>query len=208
MLLEEACEQAEKKANKNIFDYLAYVYRYIEGQQDGSDLLRQFVEHIFEKFSVDKNADLTVISKENLGELIGKYRTLIDGYVEYLVSEHMQEEEFYRRLWSIIHDRTLFRDDQASMIAFMLVVRSPLLPYFYLPDGLQMGNEAFRDCMKKLDMQLKKVRFILECNYSQKTERASVLLSVLDETEDKAEKSVLMAKILDWVVENNKEDDE
>lgn len=207
MLLEDVYEQAVKKSNNNIFDFLAEIYTYLKNENE-SRRLRQFVEDYFDRFHADKKTEPSFLPKEMLGAQLKRYQTLIDGFIDYLVSEQLQEDVFYQQLWDFTQNKTFFHNDQESRIAFILIFRNPLIPYFYLPVGMQMGNEEFRDCLKKLERQQDKMYFILQRNYLQKTERASVLLSVLDELIDEKERTVLFARLLDWVEEDGKQDEE
>lgn len=207
MLLENAYEQAVKKANKNIFDFLSDIYFFLKKEND-CQLLRRFAEEYYDKFNDDKKTEPSILSREVLGVYLKKYRTLVDGYIDYLISEDLQEDLFYQHLWDFIHNTTFFHNENESMIAFILIFWNPLIPYFYFPVGVRMENEEFRECLKKLDQQQHKLYFILQRNYLQKTERASVLLSVLDEVADVKRRSVLLARLLDWVVEDKKQDEE
>lgn len=207
MLLEDAYEQAVKMANKNIFDFLSEIYIFLKNKND-THFLHRFAEEYFDKFNADKKTEPSILSKEAIGVQFERYGTLVDGFIDYLVTEYYPEDIFYQHLWDFIHNRTFFHNEQESMIAFILIFMNPLIPYFYLPIGIQMENEEFRECLKKLEHQQDKLLFILRRNYSQKTERASVLLSVLDELTDEKEKAVLLARLLDWVVEDKKKDEE
>lgn len=59
-----------------------------------------------------------------------------------------------------------------------------------------MSNEDYQAYNKDLKETIKKTRFILFTPTAQKTERASRLLDLLDEVDDKREKAVLMSHIL------------
>lgn len=75
------------------------------------------------------------------------------------------------------------------------------VPYFGMPSGhqpLQMGNERFRILNRQLRRQIKQIEFIIRHlgYYEQRTERASLVLAVLNSVAGFEEQAVLMCHVL------------
>ncbi|MCX7425302.1 MAG: hypothetical protein NTW96_06715 [Planctomycetia bacterium] len=74
------------------------------------------------------------------------------------------------------------------------------VPYLDIPgthDMVTMSNEQYRTIQKKLAHEIRRIVFIIKsAGVEQRTQRASLLLSVLDSVSDRSEKVVLMANII------------
>lgn len=209
MDLQDIWDTAEKYANGNIFDFLVIVYQELKKESGNrTTLFRKFAERGYQNFANNKDSEPHILSKSDLIDLLGKYQTLVNGYIDYLVSENPSTDLFYQKLWKFIHNPDMFYDEYSSTAGFLLAVKHPMLPYYELPDGIRMDNEIYREYNKRLKQPINKLRFIVSRKYAQKTEKASVVLSVLDEADSDEEKAVLLARLLDMIAEQKNQDED
>lgn len=202
MDLQQIIEAAEKQANGNVVDYLVTIYWGLRKEKEKEVLLfQEFVSQHHRRFINNKDSESLILKDWNLGQLFPKYETLTDGFIDYLVSENLPVDEFYTRLWEFIHNKEIFHDELASITGFLMIAKHTLLPYYYLPAGLQMSNDEYREYIKNLEPQIERIHFIVKRTYSQKTEKASAFLSVLEEVNDKKERAVLLSRLLDLMIE-------
>lgn len=70
------------------------------------------------------------------------------------------------------------------------------IPYFKLENGIKMSNDEFREISIQREKEIKKAIFILNSDFSQKTERCSLINKILDASESEEEKAVILAQVL------------
>ncbi len=207
MVLQDIWNKAKEHSNGNVFDFFVIAYRELKKESGNNSILfRQFVEKGYQNFKSNKDSEPDILSESEWGDLLGKYQTLVNGYIDYLVSENPPVDLFYQKLWEFIHNPDIFHDEYSSAAGFLLAVKHSLLPYYKLQDGIRMDNESYRKYNKMLEQLINKLRFIVSKDYAQKTEKASVVLSVLDEADSDEEKAVLLARLLDMIAEQKRQD--
>lgn len=108
-----------------------------------------------------------------------KYGDIVNSFIEFFVSQKDSTEIFYANMWQAIQSDTFFPTDASKVFAFYYVVIDSRVPYFELDQGYGMSNESYRKLRKKHAALLKKVRYILNTEFEQKTEHASLLLQEL-----------------------------
>lgn len=108
-----------------------------------------------------------------------KYGDIVNSFIEFFVSQKDSTENFYANIWSSIQNDTFFPTEASKVFAFYYVVIDRRVPYFELDQGYRMSNESYRKLRKKHATLLKKVRYILNTEFEQKTEQASILLQEL-----------------------------
>ena len=79
---------------------------------------------------------------------------------------------------SYLYD-TFFPSEASKIFAFYYIIMDSRVPYFELKQGYEMSNESYRRLRLKHATTLKRVRYILNADFNQKTERASLLLDEL-----------------------------
>lgn len=160
------------------------------------ELLRFFYENaeMIEKsgaIEVEK-----VFSEDDYEIYESRYGKMINGILEATLQKGLSEEEFYRTLWNEISESSVLEDKKAKVFAVFYIWIDVRIPYFKLESGIQMEDEEFFEITLKRLKDIKKIRFIMSTKMEQKTERASLLIKVLDSIENEREKSVLMAQIM------------
>lgn len=91
-------------------------------------------------------------------------------------------------------------DDETRDFFIANLLADSRIPYFGLPSGqepLKMENDRFDLLNRKLRREIKQIEFIIRyTDYEQHTERASLLMAVLNSIEEFEEQVVLMVHIL------------
>jgi hypothetical protein len=200
MKLLELCKKAEEKADKNIVNYFIYVYQMIEKEpEDQGRYFRQFVELYRDMFEADREAQNTILAQKTLMEGMLRFEKMVLGYIDYLTQCRFTEDEFYQRLWEFIQRRELFPEEDDRSVAFLICMKNRVLPYYCMPEGIQMEDGEFRERWTRLKIQREKIDFVMNHQYLQKTERASRIISVFQELPDERDKAILMVGLLDMV---------
>ncbi len=144
-------------------------------------------------------------SQEKLNELQDSFLKVKDlerRIIKSLISKNPTEENFYRHLWEKINDSLLF-PNPTSQISFLACLWSDIrIPYFQLEEGLLMDNERYQAILEELSPYIKKVNFILSTDLKQRTQRASLLMKIAEEINDKENVTVFWAYILSRVTFN------
>lgn len=119
-----------------------------------------------------------------------KYGDIVNSFIEFFVGQKDSTENFYTNMWQSIQNDTFFPTEASKVFAFYYVVIDSRVPYFELDQGYGMSNESYRKLRKKHAALLKKVRYILNTEFEQKTEQASLLLQELGITMPSEEDNV------------------
>ena len=115
-----------------------------------------------------------------------------------LSREAARASDFYKNLWNEITRKTIFATDLDTVAAIIYLCNSDRIPYYNLGDGLKMSNEEFVDVVKSNLEPFKKMIFILNVGFEQRTEISSLLLKVLDDVKDEKAKVVLFANLIGY----------
>lgn len=111
-----------------------------------------------------------------------KYGELVNSFIEFFVAQQETSEAFYKSMWESIQSDIFFPTDASKVFAFYYVIIDRRVPYFKLEQGYRMSNETYNKLRKKYTTLLKRVRYISNAEFEQKTERASLLLNELGVT--------------------------
>ena len=125
-----------------------------------------------------------------------KNNGLIQSIIGNLAKQNMSEEMFYHKLWEKIQDNILFPDEDEQIYFLSCLWKSNLIPYFQLDDGIRMENDEYRERLKKMNILLKKVDYIMCAPLEQKTQRASLLMNLAQQITDERDKIVFWAYTL------------
>lgn len=107
------------------------------------------------------------------------YGDFVDSFIEFFTKRKGPKEAFYHDLWEAICNESFFSSEASKIFAFYYVVIDSRVPYFELEQGYEMSDESYRKLRLKHAATLKRVRYILNADFNQKTELASLLLSEL-----------------------------
>lgn len=187
----------------------AVVYRMLCGvdSEEQAELLARFIKG-YQETATDGSVDVPiVISDEQERYLTRKYQRMVDGHLEELINTRpiLSKQEFYEKLTDYIMNNQSLRDNGAREFAIYDCCIDKRLPYapIDLESGLRMENDEYKECIEAIgDEAMERVKYIMNANLEQKTERASLLLREFDSIKDKKMQTVLFATIL-TIHENN-----
>lgn len=129
---------------------------------------------------------------------------IISDIAENAAKEKLPPVQFYTLLWNRLI-KTYKTKRERALILYELP-KNDLIPYKAVGTGLSMSNEEYRQTLKDIGEEfLSETEYILDLDYEQKTQRASLLVDKLLMLNDKKKQSVYMAKIINSVEKNIKE---
>ena len=139
-------------------------------------------------------------TSEEIETLTKNCEPMLDGILRKLIAERLPKKDFYAKLWEkAIIENIFLVEEKEKIFALYYFWKDERTPYFDVSYGLEMSNEEFVEIRKNKEELLKKVNFVLNIDYLQKTQRSSLLLEIIDECEDEKEKAVVLAHGLDVV---------
>lgn len=171
------------------------IYGLIGRQEQPGSALRRFLEkedslQALKEVGEKEDAEWDFMLFEH------KCGTLVEGILDNLISAGMDEDDFYSALWNEIQESRYFKQEKDKAYAMYETWTDGRIPYYKLPDGIRMENEEFGKIIAKNLSQIKKIVFILNSKYLQRTERSSLLIEILDSLETEEDKAVILAQIL------------
>ena len=177
---------------------LAYaVYELIEQSEHFKpELFMFFIETSEDLDTSEEKRIEKIFSEEEKYQYARDYGKIIDGTLEALLKKHYEKEKFYQELWNFIEENPLLDTKKLKAFALFYIWVDIRLPYYVLDDGIKMSDDDYQDICQKLSEDIKKARFILHVPTEQKTDRASIIVKLLESLQDDKEKAVLMAHIL------------
>ncbi len=181
-------------------DIAASVYFMLAKEEDAGSKLRYFLENADEIESSESMQVEKYFLPAQIGDLREKCSGLVNETLGKLIKENLDENDFYCRLWEKgIQENTMLEEESQKIFALYYIWRDDRIPYFKLEEGMKMSNEDFREISLSRQEQIEKAIFIISNEFSQRTEKASLLNHVLEDCETEKEKAVLMAQILNLV---------
>ena len=164
--------------------------------------------NLYEDIDSDKTVQIDVSPYEDQKEILkNKYGDIVNSFIEFFVAQQETSKAFYENIWESIQNNVFFPTEASKVFAFYYVIIDRRVPYFELEQGYKMSNEAYKKLRKKYATTLKKVRYIYNAEFDQRTERASLLLNELGITmpnleanyeivEEYEQKLITMAEII------------
>lgn len=135
-----------------------------------------------------------VITEQERLELKKLYAKTIDAVFDSLIAQNEPSGVFYQRLWTAVNS-PIFPDDKAQAFALYWVMIDRKIPYFQVEPGMKMANEEFKKRLSELRNDRVKIRFLLERDFSQRTEQADLILKVIQNASE-MDRPVLMAYLI------------
>lgn len=151
----------------------------------------------------DKKEDTSIeayFSEEEIEEYESVHGDIVNGLLNSTIKKcnlgMIPEADFYVSLWRSFC--AVFTLPKEKAFAFYYTLIDAMIPYQYLGKPISMNNERFKELVKKNDPIIQKIKYIQRSNYSQLTERASLLLNCLEEVEDWESKTVVLAQAIKY----------
>lgn len=163
------------------------------------DLFKTFLLE-FRNTPTDGEMELPItINKEEEQMLKNRYGRMINAYLEVLIERNLPEGFFYSELWRYITDSNVFCDAKGSIIALYMCALDKRLPYYDLDKSkaVKMDQETYMMYLNIIgDDTLAKMEYILNGDWEQKTEQASMVLELLGKYDDVNTKTVFLSRII------------
>lgn len=193
-------------AQSDLINLSWYVYEIIAGSDTPEDDLRYLYETYYDTASTSNEKTLEIIfSNEDSKSLKNKYGALIDAMLASVQAQNLTEDKFYNELWNKVIHSPFFTSKREQAFALYYVWIDKRVPYFQLTEGRRMSNESYRQYISELSPEIKKVLYILNTtSLSQKTERASLILDIIQGIPSRDKQIVLLSKLISELGENSK----
>lgn len=152
------------------------------------------------KISGDKTVELPeVISYEEMEYFRKHYGLYIYQKITELLNEHLEEHEFYEKLAAFIVSDEQFQEHHAGIYAIYHCGVEQRFPYHKIDvsHALSMDQGEFLKRIEKIgDDALYRIDSALQYDFEQQTEKASVVLNLIDQQEDYEDRVIMMCRIL------------
>ena len=139
------------------------------------------------------------ISDEEERTYMMRYGKLVDTHMEELQKQNLPEKDFYTQLWAFICESPVLPNEKARIIALFDCAIDKRLPYFKLDRDcvLSMENEQYQEVCRQIgDDTFAKLDFILNGDFDQKTEQASLVVQMMDQMPDYTQRCVFVTRII------------
>lgn len=116
--------------------------------------------------------------KERLEE---QYGDIVNSIIKTYSQQNNDEQVFYQAVWTLISESILFDTNAKKVFALYYVLIDKRIPYFKIDDSIlySMSNDRFTELLQQSAREGQRIRYILKSDFSQKTQKASVLLNEL-----------------------------
>ena len=173
-------------------------YEILDNEKDEAKIF-EFVCVNFKKVPKDGTLSLKAyFTKSEIDEFESIYGDTINGLLNSAIKKCnlgvVEPDKFYSSLWQSYC--ALFSTKKEKAFAFYYTLIDTSIPYHYLGKPISMSNEHFKELVEKNKSSIDKVLYIARSNYSQRTEKASLLLNCLDEIEDAESKAVVLSQAI------------
>lgn len=138
-----------------------------------------------------------VITKREEANLMSRYGSYVDQKLEQLLKENLEESEFYAKLTDFIFNDEMLQDEKAGSIAIFDCVIDKRLPYHKLDttSAITMDKNQFAEIMKSIgDEALEAIDSAMSHDFDQKTERAGVVLALIESRERREERVAMLIR--------------
>lgn len=159
-------------------------------------------EYVCKNFTHPPENETVVITKHFSKSEIDEFESIYGDTINALLNSTIKKcnlnlipkEDFYTSLWSVLSAN--FPGEKEKAFAFYYTLIDATIPYQYLGKPISMSNERFEEIVEKNEANIDKVKYIVKCGYTQRTERASLLLNCLDQIEDFESRTVVLAQAI------------
>lgn len=138
-----------------------------------------------------------VITKREEANLMSRYSSYVDQKLEQLLKENLDESEFYMKLTDFFFNDEMLQDGKAGTIAIFDCVIDKRLPYHKLDTSgaISMDKEQYAEIVRTIgDEILEAVDSAMSHDFDQKTERAGVVLALIESRESREERVAMLIR--------------
>ena len=191
---------SKAKYKQNIWNFCAnYFELYLKDDYAPGERLKNFALLLEwhgksdETFEIDE-----ILKKEDCQKTTNTILEFVNKIIDNLVTENLEEEDFYKRLLEKILDDVLFSTQLEKVCSIVIMILNPKIPYFKLGQATKMENDKYKEISDSISNEIAKAYFALQYGYTQKTELASQLYNIVKEQKSEEERIVLIANILGY----------
>lgn len=213
MNYKERIKELFSKGDGRVIDLFYEVYCYVSSLESLEQVAAiQYICDNVKNFENDEEDNIIIPKHFKDGMLerywknANRFRSTIKELAYKLSKNNTDAKDFYSLLWDNIVSNKICKNKHEKALALFLVVDSKYIPYRAVGIGLSMENEQFNELSKKIaEKMMKDVDLILQIDYEQKTQRASLLVEKLCSCETLEEKSVFLSMLIDKLESDFKE---
>lgn len=181
----------------------AMIYHAILQEEDKASAFQCFLENINEteefgdEEKIEESGMKVSFTKERIERLTRDCMRLIEGILDKIIGQNLEPADFYHELWEKgIENNKFLSKEEEKIYALYRIWIDGRIPYFKLEEGICMDRDRFSEIMKEKEEEIKKMIYIFNYNFAQKTERSSQFIKIIDSCKTEEEKAVIMAQIL------------
>lgn len=174
-------------------------YKILKENKQHIEVFQYVCENLLEK---PENPQIKIeeyFTKEEIAEYESMYGDIVNGLIRSTIKRCdygiIKPEDFYKNLWEGYVANMLSLKELA--FAFYYTIIDKKIPYIYIGKPLSMESTKFKEVIKANRDHLKKIEYIFNSSYRQKTEIASLILQCIDNVDDYESKVVVLSRALD-----------
>lgn len=123
------------------------------------------------------------IDQDTWDRLVKTHSDMIDGHLKMAFFKTHECKNFAAEILRLIQ---FFQEDDEKVYAVAHALFSPYVPYHSLPGTpVHMSNMEYQHKLESDKRRVDLIEYVMELPFDEKTERASMLLQVVDDTDDK-----------------------
>ena len=191
---------SKAKYKQNIWDFCGnYFNLYLKDNPDQEDRLKNFTLLLEWHGQSDETLEVDeLFKKEDCQNTTNRIFEFTKKIIDNLVSENLQENDFYKKLLEKLLDDVLFSTPLEKICGLVVMILSPKIPYFKLGHATKMEDDKFKEISDSIAIEISKAYFALQYGYTQKTELASHLYNIIKEQNSEEKRIVLIANIVGY----------
>lgn len=191
---------SKAKYKQNIWNFCGnYFNLYLKDNHNLDEQLKNFALLLKWHGRSDETVEIDeLFNKEDCQNTANSILEVVNKIIDNLVTENLEEEDFYKKLLEKILDDVLFPAQLEKVCGIGIMILNPKIPYFKLGQATKMENDKYKEISDLIANEIAKAYFALQYGYTQKTELASQLYNIVKEQKSDEERIVLIANILGY----------
>lgn len=193
------------KSKADIIDLSWHIYQLIKEKSKPWEGLQYLFVTYYNAIESSEEFELeSHYTEEDKRALKKQYGRIVDRMLISIQSNNMAEGDFYHDLWDRVINGSFFTTDKERVFALYYIWIDKRIPYFQLSDGRKMSNETYSNYIDKISDSIKKMIYILNASsITQKTERASLILKIMQNLGSEDEQIVFLSRIITEIQDDN-----
>lgn len=142
------------------------------------------------RYHLDEN------EKGLVNEQMNRYGRVWGEIMSALLSERLECEAFYAKLWNSISSTPLFETREAKVCILYLTCMNMCIPYYTFQGAKRIEDEKYDEYVDELKNEIIKARSLIFQPCWQYTERADALLKMLEQWEGREKRTVFLTQVI------------